>query len=223
MSERQKSGSNQGDLIDALIAMNKEDPDLFHGDTLVAQAGIFLIVGFETSASVTSFALYVLAKNPKVQGKIRAEIRDYISKYGAVQYETINEMEYLNMVVKANEEDSYSLESYQEFKLPKGMPVYIPVVATHRDPKYIPNREEFIPERFNRDFVDQSVYLAFGLGPRNCVGIRFAYFQVKLAMITILQNYKIKMFERTPKIIRRHKKSLVTRSEDPLYVNLMRE
>ncbi|GAB0089363.1 hypothetical protein DMENIID0001_038890 [Sergentomyia squamirostris] len=119
-------------------------------------------------------------------------------------------------------EDSYSLEPYQEFKIPKGIAVYIPVVATHRDPKYFPNPAEFIPERFNRDFVDQSVYLAYELGPQNCVGIRFAYFQMKLAMIIILQTYKIEMSERTPKIIRRHKKSLVTRSEAPLYVNLKR-
>uniref|UniRef100_A0A1B0CSW3 Cytochrome n=1 Tax=Lutzomyia longipalpis TaxID=7200 RepID=A0A1B0CSW3_LUTLO len=119
--------------------------------------------------------------------------------------------------------ENYSLEPYHSFAIPKGMPVYIPSVAIQRDEKYFPNPEEFIPERFspeNRDSTDQYTFLAFGLGPRNCLGLRFGYFTVKLALITILRNYRIEVTDRTPKIIKFQKKALALISEDPLYMNL---
>ncbi|XP_055681828.1 uncharacterized protein LOC129789204 [Lutzomyia longipalpis] len=241
MDERMKSGKKRNDLIDVLIAMREEDSELFKGDTLVAQAAIFLVAGYETSSSAISYALFELARHPEIQEKVRKEIKEYMEKYGSVQYETIHEMDYLHCIVQEilrlypplpfldrvcsppDGKENYSLEPYHTFAIPKGMPVYIPLIAIQRDEKYFPNPEEFIPERFspeNRDSIDQYTFLAFGLGPRNCLGLRFGYFTVKLALITILRNYRIEVTDRTPKIIKFQKKALALISEDPLYMNL---
>ncbi|GAB0089364.1 Cytochrome P450 [Sergentomyia squamirostris] len=243
MEKREKSGTKRGDLIDTLITMKNEDPDFFYGDTLVAQAAIFLIAGYETASSATSFALYELCRHPEIQEKLRKEIIKYSDKYGTIQYESINEMEYLHMVVKeilrlypplpfldrvcipADDKESYSLEPYHKFAIPRGMKVYIPVIPIHRDPKYFPNPEDFIPERFspeNRDSAEQYNYLAFGQGPRNCIGNRLGYFQIKLALFTILRNYRVEKSHRTPTKIEFNRKSLITHSEAPLYMNLTR-
>lgn len=121
--------------------------------------------------------------------------------------------------------DSYSLEPYHNFSIPKGMPVFIPHVAIQRDPKFFPNPLEFKPERFNaenRDSLNQYAYLSFGIGPRNCIGARFGFLQVKLAIITILNNYRVVATERTPKIIEFNPKALTVYSQQPLYMNLER-
>ncbi|XP_055693539.1 cytochrome P450 6g1-like [Lutzomyia longipalpis] len=241
MEERIKSGIKRNDLIDTLIAMNKEDSDLYKGDTLVAQAAIFLAAGYETSSSAISFALYELAQNPEVQEKLRQEINSYIEKYGSVQYETIHEMEYLHYVVQetlrlypnltfldrnctpTDGKSSYSLEPYHKFAIPRGMPVYIPAMAIQRDPNYFPDPLKFIPERFeSKSSLHQSNFLSFGIGPRECIGKRFAYFQVKLSLVTILRHYKVEASERTPKTIKLDRKAVVLRSEEPLYINLSR-
>ena len=40
-------------------------------------------------------------------------------------------------------------------------------------------------------------YLPFGLGPRNCVGMRFALMEAKMALIEIVRNFKIELAPET--------------------------
>jgi cytochrome P450 family 6 len=57
--------------------------------------------------------------------------------------------------------------------LPAGTAVYIPSLALHNDPTYYPEPEKFDPERFteeNKLRRPNYTYLAFGEGPRMCVG-----------------------------------------------------
>lgn len=67
---------------------------------MAAQAWIFYIAGFETSTTTTSFCLYELANNPKIQQKVQLEIDDIIEKFnGQISYECISEMKYLEACI----------------------------------------------------------------------------------------------------------------------------
>jgi cytochrome P450 len=60
-----------------------------------------------------------------------------------------------------------------EFVIKKGQSVLIPILGLHRDEKYWPEPDKFIPERFspeNKGSINQYAYLPFGQGPRNCIG-----------------------------------------------------
>ena len=72
--------------------------------------------------------------------------------------------------------------------------------ALHHDADIYPNPEVFNPENFNEDAIEARhpmTYLPFGDGPRNCIGSRFAIFQTKVGLITILRNYKVDVCEKT--------------------------
>ena len=55
---------------------------------------------------------------------------------------------------------------------------------------------KFYPERF-RDKRHALAWLPFGAGPRNCIGMRFAMLEIKLALVQILHRYKILPGENT--------------------------
>lgn len=180
---------------------------------LTAQAFIFFAAGFETSSTTMSNALYELAQNHDIQERLRDEIREHDEvNNGDLKYEQIKQMEYLDKVFKETlrkyppgaliprkATSDYTFDR-SKVTLLKDMRVWIPVFAIHRDPDIYPNPEVFDPERFNEDAVQARHpmnYLPFGDGPRNCIGARFAVYQTKIGLITILRKYKVDICEKT--------------------------
>ncbi|XP_075145793.1 cytochrome P450 6g1-like [Haematobia irritans] len=224
LAERELSGLKRNDLIDTFIKIkeealaNNEDMSEFM-DSLTGLTWSFMFAGFDTSASSMSYALFELAKNPKIQERLRKEIRDANYRNGGeLSYETLNKLEYLDMVVyeairmypaiaiterehTADEDGNlFSLKPYYDYTLPNGMEVIMPTYGIHYDPKYWPNPHVFDPERFsseNKQSRHPMLFLAFGQGPRNCIGSRLGLLQVKLGLISCLKNHRVQLCERT--------------------------
>jgi cytochrome P450 family 6 len=74
----------------------------------VAQAFIFLVAGYETSAGTLSFALYELALHPEIQQILRAEILQVLSEHdGKMTYDSMQDMSYLDRVVSGEEQKQF--------------------------------------------------------------------------------------------------------------------
>lgn len=41
-------------------------------------------------------------------------------------------------------------------------------------------------------------FLSFGVGPRYCIGMKFALLELKLALVNLILNYEIKPTKNTP-------------------------
>lgn len=80
------------------------------------------------------------------------------------------------------------------------MNVLIPAIAVHRDEEYYPNANEFNPDNFLPSKVQQRdsiLYLPFGAGPRNCIGLRFGEMQSRLALALLVQNFRFEVCNET--------------------------
>ena len=88
----------------------------------------------------------------------------------------------------------------------KGTPIFVPVYSIHRDPKIWPEPDKFDPMRFSpeaKQSRDPYTYMPFGHGPHNCVGMRFAQMEIKLALTRILKKFRFEVCPETdipPKI-----------------------
>lgn len=122
--------------------------------------------------------------------------------------------------------DGYSLEPFSDFKIPYGMPIYIPIYGIQRDERYFPKPLVFDPERFapeNINNIQQFTNFPFGAGPRNCIGERFGLMQVKTGIVKILKDFRLEPAARTPKKIVLAKKAMLVQSETGLYFNLIKD
>ncbi|KAM9329506.1 uncharacterized protein PAF06_003303 [Gastrophryne carolinensis] len=178
---------------------------------IMAQGLIFIMAGYETTSTTLMFLAYHLATHPDVQTKLQEEIDTYLPNKATPTYDILNQMDYLDMVINETLRlypSSLRLErvckkttEINGVTIPKGVVTVIPVFVLHRDPTYWPDPEEFRPERFskdNKDTQDPYTFLPFGIGPRNCIGMRFAMVNMKSVITMLLQNFIFKTCKDTP-------------------------
>lgn len=211
------SNQNSGDVLQHMInSQTASDPKKekqnkgLTDHEILSNATMFVFAGYETSATTLVFLAYNLARNPEVMKRLQEEIDSTFPNKAAVHYEDLMQMEYLDSVVDeclriyppAGRLERTAKETVKigGITIPKGMLVMIPVYAMHRDPELWPEPEQFKPDRFskqNKQSINPYTYLPFGLGPRNCLGMRFALMMVKLALVEVLQNYSFSVCEET--------------------------
>ncbi|KAI8786626.1 cytochrome P450 3A7, partial [Biomphalaria glabrata] len=168
-----------------------------------AQSIIFIFGGLETISTVMSFTLFLLAVHPECLERAQKEVDEKIGKDFPC-FENIQNLHYLDMCI--NEAirmvppgiflDRQCVESIDinGVQIPKGMVVLIPVYAIHNDPTFWPEPDKFDPERFtpeNKETRHPYSYLPFGQGPRNCIGMRLALMELKIAIAAVLQRYTL--------------------------------
>ncbi|KAK9869530.1 hypothetical protein WA026_003284 [Henosepilachna vigintioctopunctata] len=184
---------------------------------IASQVFVFFLGGFESVSNAMCFMAYELAVNVDVQMKLIQEIDENRNEDGVLSYETIANLIYLDMVVSESLRkwpvtvftDRTVTKPYTiKPELPDEMPlslevgdqVIVPIMGLHYDTKYFENPEKFIPERFspeNRKNIKPYTYLPFGVGPRNCIGSRFALLEIKAVFFHILSHFEIVPVEKT--------------------------
>lgn len=184
----------------------------FTDDLIIAQCLLFILGGFDTVESALIFAMYELAVNQDVQEKLLEELEKSLGNNGKFSYDTINNMEYLDMVLSeslrkfppAVRTERRSTKPYKipgsDLVLPKDSLVAMPVYPVHHDADIWPDPEKFDPMRFTKEEVAKRhpmAYQPFGHGPRNCIGNRFALTECKTIIAHLTYNFKFEPSAKT--------------------------
>ncbi|KAH9394160.1 hypothetical protein TYRP_021294 [Tyrophagus putrescentiae] len=185
-------------------------------DEIVAQCIFFFFAGFETTAGTLTTLIFELVSNPKIQEKTYQELVEVLGTLDPSSeqyYEAVmTRLPYLEAVIKetlrkyppvVRLDRRCATEGYKlgGITLSKGTLVHVPSFAVHRNPAYYPEPEVFKPERFlaeNKHLLVPHTYIPFGIGSRNCIGMRFAYQVLRLMLATILRQFKFTATEGTP-------------------------
>ena len=116
----------------------------------------------------------------------------------------------------------------KDYKLPnsnlvlrKGDLIQVNNIGISSDPDVFPNPEQWNPENFskeNRAKRSPYSFMGFSLGPRNCLAMRFAMFEMKVAVSHLVSKFKILPCNRTSKNIKVDPNSVLGSAKGGLWV-----
>ncbi|XP_072169147.1 cytochrome P450 3A14-like [Diadema setosum] len=175
---------------------------------LIGQAITFFTAGHETTNTTLGFVFYFLAMYPEIQEKLIREIDEMTPSRDSVGYTSVSTMPYLDQVVCETmrfyppsvviTRACTETFTHDGLTVEKDIPILIPIYAIHHDEEYWPDPEKFDPSRFSKENKERHhplAWLPFGAGPHNCIGLRFALMETKMAVVRVLQKYR---FETCP-------------------------
>ncbi|KAK7869522.1 hypothetical protein R5R35_002296 [Gryllus longicercus] len=215
---RQKSGLNNPDYLQLSIAVREKYPEFTEEDA-AAHACMFFMDGFEPTSTTLALALYHVALDGAVQTRAAAEVDAVLAQHeGRLDYDAAQDLKYLDMIVcetlrmypPLRSLDRVCTQRYElslgagSVQLEPGTPVVVPVHALHHDARFYPQPERWQPERFDeeqRAARPKYTFLPFGEGPRICVGQRYATTVIKLALATVLRDYRLEPRPDTPRAV----------------------
>jgi len=224
MNSSEKEGTGEEGTNDTKAWDDKSDnskPKGLTHEELLAQGFLFFLAGFETTANTLSLLAYSLATHPECQEKLIKEIDAVVKEHGEIDYDVVNKMTYLDMCLSETlrlypagprtDRVCSSDTTINGVFIPKGMTIISPIYVLHMDPEVWPNPTEFDPERFTpeaKEARNPYYYMPFGVGPRNCVGMRLALTELKIAAASILMKLKFVQSEETQVPLKLHKISM---------------
>lgn len=233
MMDTRTGSSEAGISEDKTFEQMKHDG--LSDEDIVINGIIFLAAGYETTSSLLSFLTHCLAAYPEHQDRLICEIDQIIGTEGnEPTYDKVTSMEFLEMFVQEtlrmyppagrfNRQPSRDIE-IKGLLLKKGEDVTFSPHTLHRNPLYWPHPDTFDPERFapeNKHTLVPYSFIPFGAGPRNCVGMKLALAEVKMAIVRLLQHVRIQRspeFNNPPKY---STKGSIMRPEGGLWVKLV--
>jgi cytochrome P450 len=195
-----RKAASTPDLLDLLLA--GEDPETgrrMNTAELRDNLLTFIVAGHETTALTLSWALYLLAFDPEIQHRARAEVRaagitpdrpadpDKLPLIRAITEETLRLYPPAGMLSRT----AQGPDELCGREIRKGDTVILPIYALHRNRLLWPNPDAFDPDRWLGDTrPERYSYLPFGDGPRICIGASFAIQEAVIVLATLLDRFE---------------------------------
>ena len=207
IGDRRRSDDDLGDMLSMLLLARDEKSD--GGGMMDAEARYeiktFFIAGLETTAITLAWSIYQLSKNPQVAERLRSELDEVLAGRPPTA-DDVPKLTYTTMVLKetlrhypplwiimrvADKDDEVG-----GYRVPAGTVALITGYITNRHPEFWDNPEGFDPERFSKENSQgrhRSAFLAFGAGPRGCLGFPFAMMEMPLVLTRVLQEFDVQL------------------------------
>lgn len=187
---------------------------------LMGNAIITLIAGFETSSSALTFTLYLLAKHPHIQEKLRAEIKAEMETNSPkdstnfchfdgnrcelldrVWYESLRLYPPVVTFITRELDDQHDEQGVvltkSGVRITKEMVVQVPTWTIHHSAQYWEDPLAFNPYRDGLPIPGSGqtnpAFLPYGAGQRSCLGYKLADSEARAVLTAILSSYRVEL------------------------------
>ena len=203
--EARRRGETGGadDLLDHMLAAVDADTGRRMGPAdLLNNMQFFIVAGHETTALALAWSLFLLASDPAVQDRARAEVRGVLGDRAAGAAD-VERMPYLTQVLDETmrlyppvgflARNVVAADRIYDRDIAPRETVFLNIYALHRHRLYWDDPDGFDPGHFDPERSaarDRYQYLPFGAGPRICVGANFALLQARIILATLLARFR---------------------------------
>jgi cytochrome P450 len=208
---RREIGGGQ-DMFSQFATATREDGELLPVDEVVDHMNFLMMAAHDTITSSATSMMYFFASEPEWQEKVRAEILsvtgglDAEGKPRPLDYDQLGKLELTEMFFKEvlrriPPVPSMPRRALRDFEfggyhIPAGTPVGININYVHHSEEYWDNPMVFDPMRFTPDRLKarhKYAWTPFGGGAHMCIGLHFAYMQIKILAAQVLSQYRVEM------------------------------
>ena len=170
-------------------------------DELIDQLGVFFLAGHETTASVLTWAVYIIASQPAVAARVREEVNTAVGD-GQIGFDDIKKLPYTRNVFRETlrlyppltfiprvAAENCEIDGY---RIKRGAMVMIAPWTIHRHRRYWNDPELFDADRFSSEReheIARGTYIPFGQGPRVCAGATFAQIESTLILASVVRYF----------------------------------
>ncbi|GLT56974.1 hypothetical protein SLA2020_299860 [Shorea laevis] len=196
--------------VDVLLKYEEHGGLGFHltADNIKAVILDLYAAGSETTATIVTWAMSEMMKNPRVMEKAQGEVRQFFDRKGCVDEIAFSHLDYLKLVIKETLRFHHPLllllpREFREkceingYEIPFKSKVLINAWTIGRDPSLWNDAERFYPERFLGSSIDfkgtNFEYIPFGAGRRMCPGIASGLVSVEFILALLLYHFDWKL------------------------------
>lgn len=206
ITARRVFGDEEDLLALLLAAQDSEGDGQGMNDRQVRDEALTLfLAGHETTANALTWTFYLLAKHPRQEARLQAELAQVLNgrrpEIGDLEKLTYTRMvlsESMRLYPPAWVLGREAITDYQVggYPVPAGSTLLMSQWVMHHDPRYYPEPLRFDPERWRPAalaHLPRYAYFPFGGGPRVCIGEQFAWMEGVLLLATLAQRWRMRL------------------------------
>jgi sterol 14-demethylase len=208
MAARRENGETHDDFLDTLMAFRDERNAPLPDTVIVGLLLTLIFAGQHTSAALAAWTGILLHQHPQFLDSIRAELKREAGN-SDVTYELLKRLVLLERAIKECERLRPPLVMLMRsvmqpmringYELPPGSLALASPAVSHRLSTIYSEPDRFDPDRFGpgreEDRKASYALIGFGGGKHRCLGMVFAYQQIKVIWAGILRRFEIALVE----------------------------
>ncbi|MDH6086234.1 cytochrome P450 [Umezakia ovalisporum] len=194
------------DILSLLMSVTDEQGNLLTNEELLGQILSLLFTGNESTAASIAWSWYRVYCNSQIQAKLLQEISslgdspDPLSIFrlpylSAVCNETLRMYPVTMFMIPRLVKSKTEINGHQ---VDPGILVTVGSYLIHQREDIYPEPKVFKPERFLNHRFSPYEFLPFGGGMRGCIGGEIAFYQLKLALATVISRYNLELVNQRP-------------------------
>jgi cytochrome P450 len=201
-----RRAGNAQDMFSLICRSTNEDGSLLSDGEIIDHMNFMMMAAHDTITSSATSMVMLLARNPEWQDKLREEMNGLGINGADLPYDRVGDLvltdyafkESLRMIppvpsIPRRAVKDFSFGGY-DFKA--GTYVGVTPGYTHKMEEHWPDPDKFDPLRYEPGQVrarHKYAWVPFGGGAHMCIGLHFAYMQIKLLMWHMLRTNRIEL------------------------------